>query len=155
MELIFDLTKKVGRQWREQSTHKTYVSENHIENSTIQYNKVIPSIVNVLNYPKSYPLRRQNLEQIKKFNRLINLIENKKDVDLKFINPETIPFNFDQLKDFKSIEFNTDINTSFASVKQLMEVENMTLKFSGDDNLELLKFIITLKNKNYPAKVIL
>ena len=36
-----------------------------------------------------------------------------------------------------------------------MEVENMTLKFSGDDNLELLKFIITLKNKNYPAKVIL
>ena len=95
------------------------------------------------------------LEQIKKFNRLLDFIENKKDVVLKFINPETIPFNFDQLKDFKSIEFNTDINTSFASVKQLMEVENMTLKFSGDDNLELLKFIITLKNKNYPAKVIL
>ena len=60
MELIFDLTKKVGRQWREQSTHKTYVSEDNIENSTIQYIKVIPSIVNVLNYPKSYPLRRQN-----------------------------------------------------------------------------------------------
>lgn len=155
MELIFDLTKLIGRQWREQSTHKTYVSENNIENSTIQYIKVIPSIVNVLNYPKSYPLRRQNLEQIKKFNRLLDFIENKKDVVLKFINPETIPFNFDQLKDFKSIEFNTDINTSFASVKQLMEVENMTLKFSGDDNLELLKFIITLKNKNYPAKVIL
>ena len=155
MELIFDLTKKVGRQWREQSTHKTYVSEDNIENSTIQYTKVIPSIVNVLNYPKSYPLRRQNLEQIKKFNRLLDFIENKKDVVLKFINPETIPFKFDQLKDFKSIEFNTDINTSFASVKQLMEVENMTLKFSGDDNLELLKFIITLKNKNYPAKVIL
>ena len=155
MELIFDLTKLIGRQWREQSTHKTYVSEDNIENSTIQYIKVIPSIVNVLNYPKSYPLRRQNLEQIKKFNRLLDFIENKKDVVLKFINPETIPFNFDQLKDFKSIEFNTDINTSFASVKQLMEVENMTLKFSGDDNLELLKFIITLKNKNYPAKVIL
>ena len=151
MELIFDLTKLIGRQWREQSLHKVYASTNNIKNSTIQYHKVKPDIINVLNFPKSYPLRNQNLEQVKRFDRLLEFIENSEDIMLRFVNPERIPFKFDQLEKFKSIEFNINdgINTSFGDIQQLMQIENMIIKFNKDiSDIDLLKNIIRLKNND-------
>ena len=155
MEINFDMTKRIGRQWRDQSITKSYTGNSLTTAPTIKYNPVTITQVNISNFPMKYKFRRERTEGIDRINRAFSFIKDKSNVDLVFMNPTSV-FQSSEFEKFKSIRYNVDINTSFADVNWLLKQDDMIVVFHGDcnNNLNLLKYVITLKNKGCPGTVL-
>ena len=168
MNFIIDFDKEISEQWNEQSESTTYIAKIGLDGkpqlesdgrtmSTAITKTINPVSVNVYNFFKPWDYRLKLAE-------LFKLIQLKSWVTLNFRESEDL-YVSEEFKHFNKVQFDIspliiDTNKLFTDLKQLLQLENMTIicKINQEkpcqELVNMLQYILVLKNKNYPGTVL-
>jgi len=160
MNFVIDFDKEISEQWNEQST---------------TLHAINPSSIDIYNFPAPSPaFNMQKIfwrdEALKKINEFFDLIKLKSWVSLNFKDAANLVF-LEEFKCFNKVQFDifplridlsvlTNVNKLFTDLKQLLQLKNMTIicKISQEKPCQklvnMLQYILVLKNKNYPGIVL-
>ena len=161
MNFIIDFDKDIPTEWKKQSEQiSSHIGPDHhdktvLATSTIQ--RINPSLVEITNFFNAWD-HQQKLSELFKFIKL------KSWVSLNFKDPGGL-YVSKEFKDFNKVQFDIfplkiDVNKLFTDLKQLLQLENMTIICKIDQEktcqelVNMLQYILILKNKNYPGIVI-
>ncbi|MAT08209.1 MAG: hypothetical protein CL707_03790 [Chloroflexi bacterium] len=153
---IIDFNKEINEQWNDQSISRYWCYQNSID----LYNFPLPT-GSTLTLQKIF-WRDENL---KKVNEFFDLIKLKNLVTLNFKDSKDL-YVLEELKNFDKVKFEIslltmDKNKLFTDLKQLLQLQNMTIickinpEIACHKILDVLKYVLVLKNKNYPGIVII
>ena len=139
---------------------------------SVQWNELsTPSSIDVWNFPSptGSTLTLQKIfwrdENLKKIREFFDLIKLKNLVTLTFKDSKDL-YVLEEFKHFDKVKFEIspltmDKNKLFVDLKQLLQLQNMTIICKIDPEiachniLDVLKYVLVLKNKNYPGIVII
>ena len=165
--MIIDFNKSINEQWKDQTTTTSHTAATADEKvlATTTFNTEIPSTIDIYNFPRKSKSIVATSKNKEKLIELFDLIESKNETTLKFNESEDL-FVSEEFKHFKEVQFDIfpltmDVNKLFTDFKQLLQLKNMTIicKFSPEiachEVLDMLKYVLVLKNKNYPGIVII
>jgi len=166
--MIIDFNKSISEQWKDQTTTTSHTAATADEKvlATSTFNTEIPStVIDIYNFPRKSKSIVATSKNKEKLIELFDLIESKNETTLKFNESEDL-FVSEEFKHFKEVQFDIfpltmDVNKLFTDFKQLLQLKNMTIicKFSPEiachEVLDMLKYVLVLKNKNYPGIVII
>ena len=155
MNFVIDFDKEINEQWNEQSTTLHVIS---------------PSSIDIYNFPgpTGSTLTMQKIfwrdEALKKINEFFDLIKLPSWVSLNFKDPANLVV-LEEFKGFNKVQFDisplrTNVNKLYTDLKQLLQLKNMTIvcKISQEkpcqELVNMLQYILVLKNKNYPGTVL-
>ena len=161
MNFVIDFDKEINEQWNEQSTTLHVIS---------------PSSIDIYNFPgpTGSTLTMQKIfwrdEALKKINEFFDLIKLPSWVSLNFKDPANLVV-LEEFKGFNKVQFDisplridlnapSNINKLYTDLKQLLQLKNMTIvcKISQEkpcqELVNMLQYILVLKNKNYPGTVL-
>jgi len=167
MNFIIDFDKKIKKQWKEQSLLTSHISPTDSTSkilATTTSQRVNPASVDVYNFPKKTGSILERGREIKKLTELFKLIQLKSWVTLKFRESEDL-YVSEEFKEFNKVQFDIspliiDTNKLFTDLKQLLQLKNMTIvcKINQEkpcqELVNMLQYILVLKNKNYPGTVL-
>ena len=155
MNFVIDFDKEINEQWNEQST---------------TLHAINPSSIDIYNFPgpTGSTLTMQKIfwryEALKKINEFFDLIKLPSWVSLNFKDPANLVV-LEEFKGFNKVQFDisplrTNVNKLYTDLKQLLQLKNMTIvcKISQEkpcqELVNMLQYILVLKNKNYPGTVL-
>ena len=160
MNFVIDFDKEISEQWNEQST---------------TLHAINPSSIDIYNFPgPTFLLNMQKIfwrdEALKKINEFFDLIKLKNWVSLNFKDAANLVV-LEEFKRFNKVQFDifplridlnvpVNVNKLFTDLKQLLQLKNMTIvcKISQEKPCQklvnMLQYILVLKNKNYPGTVL-
>ena len=149
MNFVIDFDKEISEQWNKQSTTL------HVIN---------PSSIDIYNFPTKTGSILARSAGLKKLTELFELIQLKNWVTLNFKESKDL-FVSEEFKHFNKVQFDIfpltlDVNKLFTDLKQLLQLKNMTIvcKINQEkpcqELVNMLQYILVLKNKNYPGTVL-
>ena len=166
MNFVIDFNENIRAEWKKQSvqTSHTGASIDKTVPATTTFLKVNPASIDVYNFPKKTGSILQRGRELKKLTELFKLIQLKSWVTLKFRESEDLYFS-EEFKEFNKVQFDIspltlDENKLFTDLKQLLQLKNMTIvckinqKKRCHELVNMLQYILVLKNKNYPGTVL-
>ena len=172
MGFIIDFNENIREQWVEQSvvySHTSATIDNTIP-ATKKAHKVKPTQIEVYNFPPQTGSIIVRNREVKKLNELFGFIKSKKSVTIIFREAQDL-WASEEFKQFKAVQFDIspltmDENKMYTDLKQLIKLKNMTIMSKIDletklfnhnpckKTINLLKYMIVLKNGNCPAKLL-
>ena len=160
MNFVIDFDKEINEQWNEQST---------------TLHAINPSSIDIYNFPgPTFLLNMQKIfwrdEALKKINEFFDLIKLPSWVSLNFKDPANLVV-LEEFKGFNKVQFDisplridlnapSNVNKLYTDLKQLLQLKNMTIVCNISQEkpcqklVNMLQYILVLKNKNYPGTVL-
>ena len=167
MNFIMDFNKDIRTEWKKQSVRiSSHTGPNAsytvLPTSTTQ--RINPQSIDIYNFPKKTKSLLERGRELKKLTKLFELIQLKHWVSLSFKESKDL-FVSEEFKRFHKVQFDIfpltmDVNKLFTDLKQLLQLENMTIICKIDQEktcqelVNMLQYILILKNKNYPGIVL-
>ena len=166
MNFIMDFNKDVRAEWKKQSAHTSHTGPSIDKTvlATSTTHEINPQSIDIYNFPKKTGSALVISRERRKLTELFELIQLKHWVSLRFKESEDL-YVSKEFKDFNKVQFDIfplkiDVNKLFTDLKQLLQLENMTIICKIDQEktcqelVNMLQYILILKNKNYPGIVI-
>jgi hypothetical protein len=175
MNFVIDFDKEISEQWNEQFKSTTYVQKIGLNGkpqlesdqttvSTAITKTINPHSIDIYNFPTKTGSILARSAGLKKLTELFELIQLKNWVTLNFKESKDL-FVSEEFKRFHKVQFDIfpltiDVNKLFTDLKQLLQLENMTIICKIDQEkpchelVNVLQYILVLKNKNYPGTVL-
>ena len=160
MNFVIDFDNAISEQWNEQST---------------TLHAINPSSIDIYNFPgPTFLLNMQKIfwrdEALKKINEFFDLIKLKSWVSLNFKDPTGLVV-LEEFEGFNKVQFDifplridlnapSNVNKLYTDLKQLLQLKNMTIVCNISQEkpcqklVNMLQYILVLKNKNYPGTVL-
>ena len=166
-KFVIDFNKDIPTEWKKQSEQiSSHIGPDHhdktvLATSTIQ--TINPSLVEISNFFNAWD-HQQKLSELFKFIKL------KSWVSLNFKDAANLVF-LEEFKCFNKVQFDifplridlsvlANVNKLFTDLKQLLQLKNMTIVCNISQEkpcqklVNMLQYILVLKNKNYPGTVL-
>ena len=167
MKFIIDFNKKISEQWKEQSTSTTHIGPSIDDKNSLAittFHTINPTSIDIYNFPTKTSSILVRSAELKKLTELFELVKLKSWITLNIKESKDL-FVSEEFKHFNKVQFDIspltiDENKLFTDLKQLLQLKNMTivcemgLEKSCQRLVNMLQYIIILKNKNYPGIVI-
>jgi len=166
MNFIMDFNKDVRAEWKKQSVHTSHTGPSIDKTvlATSTTHEINPQSIDIYNFPKKTKSLLERGRELKKLTKLFELIQLKHWVTLRFRESEDL-YVSEEFKHFHKVQFDIspltiDTNKLFTDLKQLLQLENMTIICKIDQEktcqelVNMLQYILVLKNKNYPGTVL-